>query len=62
MKNRDNFFDSTYNIDTTTTITSASPGLELKEFLKNSVSTEDTKKYGSSKPKRVIIKAKIIND
>jgi len=34
----------------------------VKEFLKDPVSIEQMKKYGTSKPKRVLIKAKIYND
>jgi hypothetical protein len=33
--------------------------LGMKDFLKNPVSKDDIEKYGSSKPKRVLIRASI---
>jgi hypothetical protein len=35
---------------------------EVKKFLKDPVVKQDMNKYGSSKPRRVVIKAKIKND
>lgn len=52
-------FDSSY-VDADSTFTQKRQS-EFKKFLKQPVEEEDIKKYGSSKPKRIVIKAKIKN-
>jgi len=56
--NNNDIFDSSYvnNADDTSTTKKQS---EVKTLLKEAVNEEEMAKYGSSKPKRVIVKAKI---
>jgi len=53
----DNIFDSDYIGDTSTEGSKSSS--EMKKFLKKPLDEEQIKSYGTSKPKRVVIKAKI---
>jgi len=54
------FFDSGY-VSTEQTKNILPKSSEIKEFLKNPVPPELMIQYGTSKPTRVIIKAKITN-
>lgn len=58
--NSDDIFDSSYvsNADDTSVSKKTS---EVKNLLKDSVKQEEMAKYGTSKPKRIVIKAKITN-
>lgn len=55
-----NIFDPAYikNRDQTTARKERS---EIKEFLKSPVEKKELERYGSSKPRRVVIRAKIAN-
>jgi hypothetical protein len=53
-------FDSEYVGQPSGTAT-AKQTSEIKKFLKDPVIRQDMNKYGSSKPRRVVIKAKIKN-
>ena len=61
MKKRDSIFDSTYVRDDAST-----SGLQdkssLKEFLNDPIKKEELKEYGTSKPRRVLVKAIVTND
>lgn len=56
----DDIFDSSYVGDKTDT-TPGNQGSSIKRFLKEPVDKKDMDKYGTSKPRRVVIKAKIKN-
>ena len=56
----DKIFDSSYVGPPSGTSTSK-PESEMKKFLKTPVDKQDMNKYGSSKPRRVVIKARIKN-
>jgi len=53
-------FDSLYVEKSSGTVTSK-PESGVKKFLKEPIDKQDMKKYGSSKPRRVVIKAQIKN-
>jgi hypothetical protein len=55
-----NYFDTTY-VDESQTAKRSKERSEVKMFLKESTSEEKMVRYGSSKPRRVVIKGKIIN-
>jgi hypothetical protein len=57
----DNIFDSSYvNSDEKTS--SPKKQSEAKPFSKEVIKEEEMSRYGSSKPRRIVIKAKITND
>ena len=56
----DNIFDSTY-VEPEKTTKNISNGSNTKKFLKEPINPNDMEQYGSSKPKRILIKAKISN-
>lgn len=56
----DDIFDSSYVGEKTDT-TSDKQGSSIKRFLKEPVDKKDMDKYGTSKPRRVVIKARIKN-
>jgi hypothetical protein len=60
MKSKDGVFDDAYSGDSTTTL-STSATSELKKVLKEPIPAQDIKRYGESKPTRLIIKARIID-
>lgn len=55
-----NYFDPTY-VDESQTANPDKKRSGIKSFLKDSTSEEEMVRYGSSKPRRVVIKGKIIN-
>ncbi len=56
----DDIFDSSY-VKSEKNTQASSDKSKTKEFLKETVKLEDMEKYGSSKPRRILIKAKISN-
>jgi len=55
-----NFFDASY-VDRSSDTSQPARNLEAREFLKQPIKEEELIKYGSSKPRRVIIKAEVTN-
>ncbi|GAW87813.1 conserved hypothetical protein [Bathymodiolus platifrons methanotrophic gill symbiont] len=55
-----NYFDTTY-VENNQTVKPVMERSEIKSFLKESTSEEEMLRYGSSKPRRVVIKGKIID-
>ena len=53
-------FDSDY-VSVEQTKTDLPKSSEIKDFIKDPVEQDDMVKYGTSKPNRIIIKAKITN-
>ena len=56
----DDYFVSAY-VNNTEDTTRSKNKSEVKILLKESIKEEDMSVYGSSKPKRIVIKAKITN-
>lgn len=56
----DDIFGSDY-VNNTKDTTPTKKKSEVKSLLKESIKEEDMTVYGSSKPKRIVIKAKITN-
>lgn len=59
MTNQD-YFNSDY-VGREQTNPGKKEGSEIRKLLKEAVNEEDMARYGSSKPKRIIIKSKIID-
>lgn len=53
-------FDKDYVGDAPSTVAPA-PKSEMKSFLKQPVDQNELKRYGSSKPRRVVIRARLID-
>ena len=56
-----NPFDSEYVGETPSTVASDTKS-PTKEFIKQPLDQQELQRYGTSKPTRVIIRAKLIND
>lgn len=56
-----NFFDESY-VEKQKTVAIVNEHSAMKEFIKNPVSKDDIAKYGSSKPKRKLMRAVIEHD
>lgn len=57
---KNDFFDSSYvsSVENTTSVKKQS---EVKALLREATKKEEMSRYGTSKPKRIVIKAKITN-
>lgn len=60
MANED-IFDSSY-VNNAVNTTSVKKESEVKMLLKETTKKEEMSRYGTSKPKRIVIKAKITHD
>lgn len=56
----DEYFDPSY-VNSSGKTTQTKKKSETKTLLKETTNEEDMSRYGSSKPKRIVIKAKITN-
>ena len=55
-----NLFDSEY-VGVAQTVATKEPESELKEFIKKPIESHDLQSYGTSKPIRITIRAKLID-